>query len=64
MLKIKRIHDPVSSTDGKRILSDRLWPRSLKKQHNNAVVLKDVIAGQARLCGMDPRRATGGPYGG
>jgi hypothetical protein len=26
MVKIKRIYDPVSSDDGKRILIDRLWP--------------------------------------
>ena len=31
MLKIKRIYDPVSRDDGKRILVDRLWPRGLKK---------------------------------
>ena len=32
MLKIKRIYDPVSSDDGKRILVDRLWPRGMKKE--------------------------------
>lgn len=32
MLKLKRIYDPVSGTDGKRILVDRLWPRGLKKE--------------------------------
>ncbi len=31
MVKIKRIYDPVSSGDGKRIFIDRLWPRGLKK---------------------------------
>ena len=31
MLKIKRIYDPVSRDDGKRILVDRLWPRGIKK---------------------------------
>jgi len=31
MLKIKRIYDPVSRDDGKRILVDRLWPRGVKK---------------------------------
>ena len=31
MIKIKRIYDPVSEDDGKRILVDRLWPRGLKK---------------------------------
>lgn len=31
MIKIKRIYDPVSPDDGKRILVDRLWPRGIKK---------------------------------
>ena len=32
MIKIKRIYDPVSKDDGKRILVDRLWPRGVKKE--------------------------------
>ena len=32
MIKIKRIYDPVSRDDGRRILVDRLWPRGLKKE--------------------------------
>jgi uncharacterized protein YeaO (DUF488 family) len=31
LIKIKRVYDPVSVDDGKRILVDRLWPRGLKK---------------------------------
>jgi uncharacterized protein YeaO (DUF488 family) len=31
MLQIKRIYDPPSRDDGKRILVDRLWPRGIKK---------------------------------
>lgn len=31
MIKIKRIYDPVSKDDGKRILVARLWPRGMKK---------------------------------
>ncbi|MEW6002681.1 MAG: DUF488 domain-containing protein [Nitrospirota bacterium] len=31
MVKIKRVYDPVSSDDGRRILVDRLWPRGIKK---------------------------------
>ncbi|MGB9711924.1 MAG: DUF488 domain-containing protein [Dissulfurimicrobium sp.] len=30
-IKIKRVYDPVSADDGKRILVDRLWPRGIKK---------------------------------
>lgn len=32
MVKIKRVYDPVSPGDGKRILVDRLWPRGIKKE--------------------------------
>ena len=32
MLKIKRVYDPVSVDDGKRILVDRLWPRGINKE--------------------------------
>ena len=32
MVKIKRIFDPASPDDGKRIYVDRLWPRGMKKE--------------------------------
>ena len=32
MIKIKRIYDPASPNDGKRIYIDRLWPRGMKKE--------------------------------
>lgn len=31
MIKLKRIYDPPSEDDGKRILVDRLWPRGINK---------------------------------
>lgn len=31
MIRLKRIYDPVSEEDGRRILVDRLWPRGLSK---------------------------------
>jgi len=31
MLRVKRIYDPVSPSDGRRILIDRFWPRGIKK---------------------------------
>ena len=31
MLKLKRAYDPVSHTDGTRVLVERLWPRGLSK---------------------------------
>jgi uncharacterized protein YeaO (DUF488 family) len=30
-VKIKRVYDPPSSSDGYRVLVDRLWPRGLSK---------------------------------
>ena len=30
-IKLKRAYEPPASTDGKRILVDRLWPRGVKK---------------------------------
>jgi len=32
IIRIKRIYDPPSPDDGKRILVDRLWPRGIKKE--------------------------------
>ena len=32
MLKIKRVYDPPSPEDGKRVLVDRLWPRGIRKE--------------------------------
>ena len=32
MLKLKRAYDPVSRTDGKRFLVERLWPRGISKE--------------------------------
>jgi len=32
MVKIKRVYDPVSRDDGRRILVDRLWPRGIRKE--------------------------------
>lgn len=29
----KRVYDPPASTDGKRYLVDRLWPRGLKREN-------------------------------
>jgi uncharacterized protein YeaO (DUF488 family) len=42
-LKIKRIYDEPSKTDGKRVLVDRLWPRGVSKQRAALDLwLKDV----------------------
>src|SRR6516165_3496678 len=31
MIKLKRVYDSAASTDGKRFLVERLWPRGVKK---------------------------------
>ena len=31
MIKLKRAYDPVSPTDGTRLLVERLWPRGVSK---------------------------------
>ncbi len=57
MLKVKRVYEAASPSDGRRILVDRLWPRGLSKK--NAAVdewLKDVAPSTAlrRWFGHDP----------
>jgi uncharacterized protein YeaO (DUF488 family) len=32
MVKLKRVYDPVSRTDGSRFLVERLWPRGRSKE--------------------------------
>jgi len=61
MVKIKRIYDPVSPDDGKRIYIDRLWPRGLKK--SEAVFdewLKEISPSDAlrKWFGHDPAKWT------
>ena len=36
MIKIKRVYDDYSKTDGYRILVDRLWPRGISKENAKA----------------------------
>src|SRR5665213_3511023 len=31
MIKLKRAYDPISRTDGRRFLVERLWPRGLSR---------------------------------
>lgn len=42
-VRIKRIYEPAASSDGARILVDRLWPRGIKKADAKlAAWMKDV----------------------
>jgi uncharacterized protein YeaO (DUF488 family) len=47
-IALKRIYEPVSRTDGMRILVDRLWPRGVKKDDAKIDLwLKDVAPSTA-----------------
>ena len=59
MVKIKRVYDPVSPDDGKRILVDRLWPRGVKKEDASIDQWLKDIAPSAELrkwFGHDPAK--------
>lgn len=32
MIKLKRVYEPYTGSDGYRVLVDRLWPRGIKKE--------------------------------
>ncbi|HKT35958.1 MAG TPA: DUF488 domain-containing protein [Nitrospira sp.] len=59
MITLKRVYDPVTSTDGVRFLVERLWPRGVKKTavHIDAW-LKDVAPSGAlrRWFSHDPKK--------
>jgi uncharacterized protein YeaO (DUF488 family) len=43
MIRLKRVYEPSSRTDGSRILVDRLWPRGLTRERAAVTRwLKDV----------------------
>jgi uncharacterized protein YeaO (DUF488 family) len=59
MIACKRIYDPPSADDGRRVLVDRLWPRGMTRE---AARLDDWLKGLApsddlrRWFGHDPAR--------
>lgn len=32
MIRLKRVYDPPSPEDGRRVLVDRIWPRGIRKE--------------------------------
>lgn len=48
-IKIKRAYEPKESSDGFRILVDRLWPRGIKKENLEVDVWLKEIAPSAEL---------------
>ena len=58
-LRVKRVYDPPSESDGMRILVDRIWPRGLTKQRAAVDLWLKEIASSAPLrtwFGHDPER--------
>lgn len=58
-LRIKRVYEPRSQNDGRRVLVDRLWPRGLRKQDLEGVLwVRDVApsAGLRKWFGHKPER--------
>ena len=42
-LRIKRVYEPPSRDDGRRVLVDRIWPRGISKEKlANVTWLKDI----------------------
>jgi uncharacterized protein YeaO (DUF488 family) len=59
MIRLKRVYEPPSRTDGSRILVDRLWPRGLTKERAAVTRwLKDVAPSTElrKWFGHDPAR--------
>ena len=58
-VKIKRVYEEPSDTDGKRILVDRLWPRGMTKEKAAIDVwLKDIAPSTTlrKWFAHDPKR--------
>jgi uncharacterized protein YeaO (DUF488 family) len=58
---VKRVYEPPSKSDGKRVLVDRVWPRGLTKEKAAVDVwLKEVAPSTAlrKWFGHDPERWT------
>ncbi|HEX2787633.1 MAG TPA: DUF488 domain-containing protein [Ignavibacteria bacterium] len=59
MIKIKRIYEKSSNSDGYRILVDRLWPRGLTKEKANIDIwLKEIAptTGLRKWFAHDPKK--------
>ena len=48
-IAIKRIYDPVTEADGKRVLVDRLWPRGISKERAHLDLWLKEIAPSTEL---------------
>ena len=60
-IQIKRIYEPAETSDGFRVLVDRLWPRGISKERAALDLWMKDIAPSAELrlwFGHDPKRWT------
>jgi uncharacterized protein YeaO (DUF488 family) len=46
---IKRVYEPAKTTDGTRVLIDRLWPRGVKKSEAHLAFWMKEVAPSPRL---------------
>lgn len=59
MLQIKRVYEPYVTTDGYRVLVDRLWPRGISKEKAHIGVWMKEIGPSNELrkwFGHDPKK--------
>jgi uncharacterized protein YeaO (DUF488 family) len=59
MFKVKRIYDPFETSDGYRVLVDRLWPRGIAKDKARIDLwMKEIAPSDAlrKWFGHDPER--------
>lgn len=59
MFQVKRIYETAESSDGYRVLVDRLWPRGVSKEKAKVDLwLKEIAPSDAlrRWFGHDPKR--------
>ncbi len=62
MIKVKRVYDIPSKSDGLRVLVDRIWPRGLSKKSAHIDIWMREIAPSAELrtwFGHDPEKWQG-----
>lgn len=50
MIRIKRVYEKASATDGFRVLVDRMWPRGLRKSDVHAELWLRDAAPSSTLC--------------
>jgi uncharacterized protein YeaO (DUF488 family) len=48
MIKLKRVYEPAASSDGSRVLVERLWPRGVRKLDSKRKVWKGLVQAARR----------------